>query len=165
MENDFLSEFHKLPTYFKINEFEVRDINILNREEDVIDKFLSKYSEIMTDCLFNANEDTFVNIYIEKSCNYSNAIMDTDNISEFLENNLVVEDDSLDSFEELIPKYKDDIKLILKDNEIIVQILWNYWIEYLPDELHNKSLFISWYSEEYIFRWKGLEELNKRVNN
>jgi len=165
MENDFLSEFFKLPTYFKIDGFEVRDIKTLNREEDVIDKFLSEYSEIMTDCLFNANEDAFVQFCIEKSCTYLNFILDEDNISDFLENNLVVEDDSLDSFEELIPKYKDDIKLILKDNEIIIQILWNYWIEYLPDELHNKSLFFSWYSNEYMFGWKGLEELNKRVNN
>ena len=80
-------------------------------------------------------------------------------------NNLVSEDDSLDSFAEIIHKYKEDIKLILEDNDIIAQIFWNYWTENLPKELHNKSLFISWYSKEYSCDWTSLVELNEKLNS
>ncbi len=164
MLSDFLTEFIKLPVIYKFDEFEVRDINLLNYESEIVDKFFSEYSEIMNDCLFNFNEDVFVEISIEKSCTYANNFMDEDDIFNFLENNVISEDDSPDSFEELIPKYKEDIKLILEDNEIIAQIFWNYWTENLPEELHNKSLFISWYSKEYNSDWKSLKELNKKLS-
>ena len=153
----YLSAFFKLPVLYEFNGFEIRDISQLDSNLSYVDSFVFNYSDEIFFWL-QAIEDN-----IETHTGEFNFPLDKYEIIFELASIANIKDFETKNENEILLKYPNQTKELIEKSKKTFDKYYKQWEATVPNNVKNKSLFISWYYKEMGFHewqdWKEIEDL------